>query len=146
MTKPEISIGVHLFLWQKGRVLMGMRRNVRFGSGDYCVPSGKLERNETVVEGLLREAQEECGITLAPDDIELAHTMHFRGTSDWLFLFFTGARWSGEIENREPDKCAGWEWIDPRALPENTVSYARRALTGISAGRRFSVFGWNEEG
>jgi ADP-ribose pyrophosphatase YjhB (NUDIX family) len=121
---------------------MGERRNTEFASGQYHVPAGRLETNETIVDGLIREALEETGIGLTPDDVDLAYVMHFRGRSDRLSMFFTVLRWSGEIENREPDKCAEWEWIPIDDLPENTVPYARRAIADLVAGKRFGTFGW----
>ena len=142
MTRPDVHIDLHLVLIRDGRVLMGRRRNVVFGDGLYHVPAGRLEADETVVDGLLREALEETGIVLSPDDLDLVHVMHLRDGSDRLSLFFTAERWSGTIENREPEKCAGWEWLPVADLPGNTVPYARQALADILAGRRLGLFGW----
>jgi 8-oxo-dGTP diphosphatase len=142
MSRPDIHVDVHLVLLREGRILMGERRNTAFASGEFHVPAGRLEVDETIVDGLIREALEETGIALAPDDIDLVYVMHFRGKSDRLSLFFTAARWSGEIENREPDKCVGWAWVPIDALPANTVPYARKAIADIVAGKRLGVFGW----
>jgi ADP-ribose pyrophosphatase YjhB (NUDIX family) len=121
---------------------MGERRNVEFGSGQYHVPAGRLEPDETMIDGIIREAAEETGIVLAPDDLDLAYVMHFRGASGRLSLFFTAQRWRGEIETREPDKCAGWQWLPLAALPDNVVPYARHAIAELAAGKRVGLFGW----
>lgn len=142
MARPDIHVDVHLVLLREGCILMGERRNTEFASGEFHVPAGRLEIDETIIDGLVREALEETGITIRPDDVELVHVMHFRGKSDRLSMFFTVRGWAGAIENREPDKCAGWEWIPVGDLPANTVPYARRAITHITAGKRVSVFGW----
>ena len=142
MSKPDIHVDVHLVLLREGRILMGERRNTVFASGEFHVPAGRLEADETIVDGLIREAWEETGITILPEDVDLAYVLHFRGKSDRLSMFFTATRWSGEIENREPDKCAGWIWIPVDALPANTVPYARKAIADIVAGKRLGVFGW----
>ena len=68
--------------------------------------------------------------------------MHFRGASDRLSLFFTAKRWRGEIDAREPDKCAGWQWLPLTALPANIVPYARQAIDDLMSGKRVGVFGW----
>lgn len=34
--------------------------------------------------------------------------MHHRTNEGRMALFFE--TWTGEILNREPDKCAGWRW------------------------------------
>jgi 8-oxo-dGTP pyrophosphatase MutT (NUDIX family) len=142
LAKPEINVDLHLVLLRDGCILMGERRNTLFAPGQYHVPAGRLEADETIVDGLVREALEETGITIAHDDIDLAYVMHFRGQSDRLSMFFTARHWLGEIENREPDKCAGWEWIPVDALPANTVPYARKAIADLAAGKRFGTLGW----
>ena len=140
--RPDVHIDLHLVLLREGRVLMGKRRNTAFAAGQYHVPAGRLEPDETVLDGIIREAREETGIELAAADISLPYVMHFRGKSDRLSLFFTADRWSGEIENREPDKCHGWEWISVDRLPDKTVPYVRQALRDLLAGRSLGLFGW----
>ena len=142
MSKPDIHIDLHLVLRHDGCILMGERRNTEFAPGQYHVPAGHLEIDETIVDGIIREASEETGIELTPEDIDLALVMHFRGESDRLSLFFTADHWSGEIENREPHKCAGWEWVPITDLPANTVPYAKQAITDLLAGKRLGLFGW----
>ncbi|HEV8391416.1 MAG TPA: NUDIX domain-containing protein [Dongiaceae bacterium] len=142
MSRPDVHIDLHLALLREGCILMGERRNVEFGAGQYHVPAGRLEAGETIIDGLIREAAEETGIALRPEDIDLAYVMHFRGESDRLSLFFTADRWSGEIENREPLKCAGWRWLPLDDLPANVVPYARQAIADLTAGKRVGLFGW----
>ena len=140
--RPDLHIDLHLVLIEAGRVLLGERRNTLFGAGQYHVPAGHLERDETIIDGMIREAREETGIEIRAADLDLAHVLHFRGQSDRLSLFFTARHWSGEIENREPDKCAGWQWLPLDALPANTIAYAKQALADIQAGKRLGLFGW----
>src|SRR5262249_12442399 len=131
-----------LVLLQDGCILMGERRNVEFGAGQFHVPAGRLEADETIFDAIVREAAEETGIVLAPDDLDLAYVLHFRGASDRLSLFFTARRWQGDIATREPDKCAGWQWLPLAALPANIVPYARHAIADLAAGKRAGLFGW----
>jgi D-proline reductase (dithiol) PrdB len=142
MTRPDIHVDLHLVLLRDGCILMGERRNVTYGAGQYHVPAGRLEADETIIDGIIREAAEETGIALVPGDIDLAYAMHFRGASDRLSLFFTARHWRGEIETREPDKCAGWQWLPLAALPANIVPYARQAIADLTSGKRVGVFGW----
>lgn len=143
ITRPDIHIDLHLVLVRDGRLLMGRRRNTTFAAGLYHMPAGGLEADETIVDGIIREAVEEAGITIAPEDLDLVHVLHFRGRTDRISMFFRAARWSGEIENREPDKCFGWEWLPTDDLPSDMVPYARQAIADIIAGRRLGVFGWS---
>ncbi|HKP22961.1 MAG TPA: NUDIX domain-containing protein [Dongiaceae bacterium] len=142
MSGPDIHVDLHLVLLRDGSILMGERRNVEFGAGQYHVPAGHLEADETIIDGIIREAAEETSIVLAPSDLDLAYVMHFRGASDRLSLFFTASNWTGEIETREPDKCAGWQWLKLAALPANIVPYARQAIADLTSGKRIGLFGW----
>ena len=142
MTKPDVYIDLHLVLLHDRCVLMGERRNTEFAAGQYHVPAGHLEINETIVDGIIREASEETGIKITPEDIDLIYVMHVRDKSDRLSMFFTTRQWSGDIENCEPNKCAGWKWIPISNVPENTVPYAKQALSDILAGKRLGLFGW----
>ena len=142
MSRPDVHIDLHLVLLRDGCILLGERRNTEFAAGQFHVPAGHLEADETIVDGIVREALEETGIVLAPENIDLSYVMHFRGRSDRLSLFFTADRWSGDIQNREPDKCAGWAWIPTDDLPANTVPYARQAIGDLLAGKRLGLFGW----
>jgi len=140
--KPEVFIDLHLVLIRDGKILMGERRNNGFGAGQYHVPAGHLEPDETIIDGIIREAREETGISIRAEDLELAHVMHFHGSSDRLSLFFTARHWTGEIENPEPEKCAGWHWLPLDTLPANTIAYAKTAVGHIQAGECLGLFGW----
>jgi 8-oxo-dGTP diphosphatase len=142
MSRPDVHVDLHLVLRRGDLILIGERPNTQFGAGQYLVPAGRLEVDETIVDGMIREAREETGIEIDADVLELAYVMHFRGESDRLSLFFTAERWAGEITNCEPDKCKGWEWLPVGDLPKNTVPYARHAINDLMASKRLGLFGW----
>lgn len=52
-----------------GAVLLQLRASWAHQGGTWSIPGGALERRETAVEGALREAEEELG--LSPDDVEV---------------------------------------------------------------------------
>jgi hypothetical protein len=58
-------------------------------------------------------------------------------------VVFTAKSWRGEIETREPEKCAGWQWLPLAKLPANTVPYARQAIADLTSGKRVGLFGWS---
>lgn len=142
LARPDIYVDLHLVLLKDRSVLLGRRLGLKFGAGLYHVPAGHLEPDETVIDGIIREAREEIGIELHPNDLDLAYMMHYRSDSDRLSLFFRANQWRGSIENLEPDKCAGWEWHATDALPENMVQYARQAITELLTGKRLGLLGW----
>lgn len=141
MTRKGIIVDLHLIARDRGKILMGIRKNTGFCDGMYHLPAGHLEEGETITSGAIREAKEELAINIDPAALNLVHVMHQR--EGRLSLFFEVEAWSGQIENAEPDKCESLNWIPWNKLPENSVPYARVALELIASGKNVGTFGWD---
>ena len=141
--RHKLTGDVHLLLLDAdGQVLFGRRQNTGFEDGAWHVPAGHLEAGESVVQALIREAKEEVGVTIAPEDVEFAHIMHSSSSGGRAAFFFTVRQWDGTPENREPEKCSELAWFPLDALPDHMIGYCRVALDHIAAGEAFSVYGW----
>ena len=141
--RHKLTGDVHLFLLNpEGLVLFGRRHNTGFEDGAWHVPAGHLEASESVVQALIREAKEEVGVTIAPEDVEFAHIMHSSSSGGRAAFFFTVRQWAGTPENREPEKCSELAWFPLHALPDHVIDYCRVALDYLAAGEHFSVYGW----
>jgi 8-oxo-dGTP pyrophosphatase MutT (NUDIX family) len=139
-------VGVHLYLERPdGTVLLGLRHpDSVFAPSTWHALAGHCEQ-ESAITCLIREAREEAGLHIEPQDVELVHVVHHidrPGDRPRIGLFFLARTWSGEPELREPDKCTQWKFWDPAALPGDLVPYARVAIEGIRAGRLYSEMGW----
>ncbi|MFD8075049.1 NUDIX domain-containing protein [Streptomyces sp. NPDC059718] len=139
-------VGAHLYLENAaGEVLLGLRHpDSAFAGGEWHFPAGHCEQ-ESAVACLVREADEETGLRIRPEDAEFAHAVHLidaTGGRPRLQLVFRVRHWQGEPVVREPDKCLSWRWWHPDALPERLVPYTRAAIEGIRAGRRYTESGW----
>ncbi|MFF3013271.1 NUDIX domain-containing protein [Streptomyces sp. NPDC057939] len=143
--RPNI-VGVHLYLRREdGRILLGLRHpDVAYAGGSHHFLAGHCE-DEGALGALIREAEEEAGLTIAAEDVELVHTVHVlhpgAGGPPRMQLVFRAHAWSGVPEIREPDKCLEWSWHDPGALPEPIVPYARAAIEAIGRGEAYSEMG-----
>lgn len=134
---------VHLFLLRGSRVLLLRRYNTGYEDGCYSVVAGHLDGEEEVKTAAIREAREEAGIEIAPRDLEIVGVMHRRSDDERVDFFVAASRWTGEIANREPDKCDDLAWFELDRLPANMAPYVRRALENYRAGRWFDSFGWS---
>ncbi|WP_327290469.1 NUDIX domain-containing protein [Streptomyces sp. NBC_01198] len=139
-------IGVHLYLERPdGTVLLGLRHpDSAFAPSAWHVLAGHCEQ-ESAITCLIREAQEEAGLHIEPQDVELVHVIHHidkAGDRPRMGLFFRARAWSGEPELREPDKCTQWKFWDPTALPDDLVPYTRVAIAKIQNGELYSETGW----
>ncbi len=132
---------VHLFFFREGQVLLSRRFNTGYRDGEYSVPAGHLEGNETVRAAARREAAEEIGVEIDPGEIIFSSVMH-RNEGDERIDFFVEVRtWQGEPFNNEPQKCDELRWVALHALPANMIPYVLRALENHQKGVRFDEFG-----
>jgi len=92
---------------QEGRVLM-MREAKRSCRGAWYLPTGRVERNESLEEGVIREMLEETGLQFKPVSIICIDS---QGTSWFRFTFvgyITGGKLKTLKEQDEESMEAGW--------------------------------------
>lgn len=142
MQRFTTPVAVHLFLRQADSVLLLRRFNTGYEDGNWSVPAGHLDGGETVITASIREAHEEIGIQIDPNDLQVAGVMHRLTDHDERIDFFvTATAWQGEVQNCEPHKCDALEWHRIDSLPANVIPYIRRALENLRAERWFDEFG-----
>jgi 8-oxo-dGTP diphosphatase len=128
-----------------GEVLFLLRENTGYKDGEYGLPSGRVEDNESFSAGAIRETQEEVGLTLGPKNMRHLHTMHrFSDLNNdvRVDVFFAVDNWEGEPKNAEPHKHSELAWLELNKLPDNVMDYVAYALKQIAQGKTYSEFGW----
>ncbi|MFV2178027.1 NUDIX domain-containing protein [Actinomadura sp. LOL_016] len=133
-----------------GRVLLLVRANTGYMDGCASLPAGHVEPGESAETAAVRETKEEIGVLVEPSETRFAHVMHRRTPGEpgaRVSFFFTARRWTGEVTNAEPHKCAGLVWADPADVPGSVggvpvVGYVASALAAVRAGEGFSADGW----
>lgn len=133
---------VYLVIKKQGHVLLLLRKNTGYCDGMYAIIGGHADGNETIRQAVAREALEEGGITVDPNDLVHVHTMHRLSNRENIDMFFTTDRWQGEIVNAEPDKCAELAYYPLTHLPENTLPYIKHVFDQIEKGIHYSEYGW----
>lgn len=133
----------YLLIIRDGKILLMRRANTGFEDGNYGLPAGHLDGKETSREGGAREAFEEIGIKIKPEDMEVVHVMHRKAANDERIDFFmTATTFEGQLENREPEKCDDLGWFALDDLPPNTIDYVRVAIENALAKKFYSEYGW----
>jgi|JI6StandDraft_1071083.scaffolds.fasta_scaffold51658_2 8-oxo-dGTP diphosphatase len=136
---------VYALFFREGKVLLSRRYNTGFKDGQYSVPGGHVEKNETAKDGLCREMKEELGVDLACEDVALEHVMYrLQDEQERIDFFFIIKKWNIEPQNKELEKCDDLAWFSADELPDNTVDYVQVALNRCRENETYSEFGWEE--
>lgn len=144
MERFKLTPAVHLFLMKDGNILLQRRINTGYEDGNYGVPSGHLDGNESVSAAMSREIKEEIGLDIPFTDLQVVHIDHRLKDDERVDFFFIAKQWTGEPKILEPDKSDDLQWFPLGELPENFIPYVRSALNNYQNNIFFSEVGWPE--
>lgn len=114
-----VKAGIGVILIRNRKVLMGKRINSH--APKYSIPGGHIEIGESFEEAAIREVKEETGITIKkPKVISVSNNLETYETENihYVSIILLATDFSGEAKTMEADKCEGWDWYDPRHLPQ----------------------------
>ncbi len=140
--RSKYTVAVHLLFSQGEKILLIRRFNTGYEDGNYSVVAGHVDAGESITQAALREAKEEAGVTLQPEDLNIVHVMNRKAEDERIDFFLTVFQWVGEIVNNEPHKCDQLLWVTLDALPPNVIPYVRQGIEKYQAGLYYSEFGW----
>lgn len=131
-TKRVISQG--LLRDEEGRVLLCQLTY----KAEWDLPGGVIEVGEAPAAGLVREIQEELGITVEVKGLVTVNWLP--AWREWddacIFLFDLGTVDSSITEGMalQPTEIKAVEWCDEQAIKENATSAAIELLTAVGSG------------
>jgi 8-oxo-dGTP diphosphatase len=140
--RSSFLVAVHLFFLKDDKILLLRRFNTGYEDGNYSVVAGHVDAGETVTQAAIREAQEEAGVVLQPEELQVVHIMNRKSNDERVDFFIVVKGWSGEIRNMEPEKCDNLSWFPLDSLPANMIPYVRYAIENYQKGILYSEFGW----
>lgn len=122
MTKL-VQVAVAILMQPNGEYLLASRPNGKGWAGWWEFPGGKLEAGESAEHALIRESQEELGITPTQIQPWIKRRYDYPATHDAeaktvLLHFFFVHTWQGELQAREGQQFA---WQHPRKLNVSPV-------------------------
>lgn len=127
--RRPLTMGVRAaVLDAEGRVLL-VRHTYMPG---WFLPGGGIERRETARDALVRELDEEVGVTLAGDPEFVGLYANFREfKSDHVALFAVRAF---TMAPRRSSEIAAFDFFAPDALPDETSGGTRRRIREVLHG------------
>ena len=143
-TRNKAIPAVYLFLQKDNKILISRRYNTGYQDGIYQVPAGHVDEGELPTEAMVREAKEEVGIEVRPEDLEIVHVSYrpkHDQTDNRVDFFFRVKKWQGEVKNMEPNKCDDLKWVPFSEIPANMTLHIRNAIDGMTKGIFFEEIG-----
>ncbi|PSV01778.1 nucleotide triphosphate diphosphatase NUDT15 [Photobacterium kishitanii] len=125
---PMVGIGI-IIVNQHGQILIGKRKNSH--APYYSIPGGHMELGETFSQCAIREAEEETGLTIyQPQVIAVTNnlTTYHESGKHYISVALLATQFSGELTLKEPDKCEGWQWIDPTKVPSPQFDASEQSI------------------
>jgi len=139
----QMPVAAHLLLRRDAEILLLRRDGTGYEDGKYSVVAGHLDGAEPASAAMIREAREEAGIVIRPEDLAFALVMHRKAPDQERIDFFYECRsWEGDVRNMEPEKCDALHFVPADTLPENTIPYVKAAIAAAQAGIKYVEFGW----
>lgn len=128
--------------------LLLRRTGTSYYDGYLSLPAGHVEEGESLKAAAIREAHEEVGVTIQPQDLKLVHVLNRpaieKNGDTRIEFFFMTTQWQGEIQNMEQQKCSELLWANKDRIPDDTTPEVKQALTNINQQILESEMGWYE--
>jgi len=140
--RARFPVTVHLLFFRGNQILLLRRFNTGYRDGEYSVPAGHLDGNETLMAAAAREAEEEIGVQIEAGEMAFSSVMHRNEGDERVDFFMYVHKWRGEPVNAETDKCDELRWTDVNDLPDNIIPYVKKAIQNHHRGIVFDEFGW----
>ncbi len=140
MASHKLPIFSQVVLRRNGKVALLKRApDALFAPNLYCIVGGAVEQYETFRQAIVREAREEVGITIDPEDLKFVHIFYKQTNGlEIVVCLFECTQWNGEVYNKEPNKHTELLWVSDDHLPANMVPAHRSALEHIKKNVKYS--------
>ena len=129
--KAIFKSAVHIILINDNKILLQKRKGSKLWPGYYALPAGHIDEGETQYDALVREAKEELGIEINPNDIINNYVVLRRNFFEidgkilepYIDYYFEIKKYNGVPKIIEEDKCDELFWADVNNLPEPFINY-----------------------
>ena len=120
---------VNVFVIKDSKLLLGRRANTGWMDGHLCPPGGHIEAGETPREAVIREIEEELGVTVRPGDLEFACVAARKTAAGETVAYeFVIRDKEYAFSNAEPQKCSELVWVDLDNLGDDIIDQFRQII------------------
>lgn len=138
-----IPVSVHLIvLNSKQQVLMSKRKNTWFFDGYYSLISWHKQKDENVIDALIRIGKEDAQIYINANDLIFSSIMNRKSNElEYIDYFYIIQNYKWEYKNMNVNTCENIWFFNVHTPPENTIPHIAYALSNINT-RHHSLFYW----
>ncbi|MGI0134022.1 MAG: NUDIX domain-containing protein [Candidatus Micrarchaeaceae archaeon] len=142
-----VRAAVYVVIAKDDAVLMLRRHKTGYRDGEYTLPAGHVESNESFLQACVREVKEEVCLDVLPEDLELVHVMqrHEYGI-DVVDYYFRAKRWLGTPAIGEPRKADDVRWVPFAGVDKYAIEFVSEALEREIRHVRYSYSFMRESG
>jgi ADP-ribose pyrophosphatase YjhB (NUDIX family) len=141
---PEVAVIIR----DGDKILFVQRQHTGYNDGKYCMPGGHVEQGESFSAAAIREAFEEVGVHIKPEDLKPVFTMQRRKEDPAdvrVAVIFEASKWSGTPESMEPERHGPVAWYEADTLPlREIMDFQADVLRGIKNGQQYAETGWDD--
>ena len=133
--KHQVVPTVNVYVIKANKLLLGRRQNTGWMDGWLCPPGGHVEAGETPTVSMVREIEEELGVSVKPEDLEfLCVAARNNPKEEHVAYEFVIRDKNYEFINAEPDMCSELVWVDiydpPKEVIEDFKQIIQQSLVG----------------
>ncbi|MFZ5392531.1 MAG: NUDIX hydrolase [Patescibacteria group bacterium] len=140
----NFPLAVNIIFLENQSILLLKRCNTGFNDSKWSVPAGRLEKNETIRQATIREAQEEVNLSVKISDFGTPLFMHHKDDrGERIYVFFLVKKWTGTATNNEPEKCSEIKWFNTSDLPSSLIDHVSVGINEIIKGTTYTEFGFH---
>ncbi len=142
--RDKIFPASYLILQKENKLLFIRRFNTGYDDGKYSLIAGHVDKGENFTQAIIREAEEEAGIIVKEEDLEVMHIMNRKNQwgEERVDAFFKAKKWENEPKIMESHKCDDMGWFDLKHLPENTQTFLLFMFENVKNKKFYSEYGW----
>ena len=128
-----IRVGIGVLILQNGRLLLGHRVCSAADTGgiyepdSWCLPGGKQEYGEPILEGAVRETKEETNLDI--NDLQVYSAVDdLQPGKHYVTIQVIARACSGTLCVMEPEKQDEWKWFPVDQLPKNIYTPSKKFI------------------
>jgi ADP-ribose pyrophosphatase YjhB (NUDIX family) len=138
-----LPVAVYLIVSNSNNeILLLKRQNTWFLDWYYWLISWHKEKDENILQALVRETKEEADIDIDLENIKFVSVMNRKAWDrEYIDYFFT-LNYDWEYKNMESNKCEHLKFFSLDNLPEKIIDYIKYVIDNMNSDDKFLLYWW----